>query len=117
MKYYFDVVETFIKTVAIEADNLEQAQKRLMNAYCENEFEVEHNYCDDVDFKEIKEEDLLETENIETFNCNELVYDEGDDVFLCPVCRNFIAAGDAKKCIDIPIPSYCSKCGTKLHLR
>ena len=42
MKYYFDVTEKYIKTVAIEADNLEQAQKRVENAYDKKEFEINH---------------------------------------------------------------------------
>lgn len=73
MKYYFDVKETFIKTVAVDADNLEIAEQRLKNAYKREEFEIEHDVCDDVEFKEVSEDELLTNEKdaVETLYCSE----------------------------------------------
>lgn len=78
MKYYFDVKETFTKTVCIEADSLEQAEQRVQNAYKQEEFDINREYPDDVEFKCISEDELLEIEleNIDEFNCSELVYDK-----------------------------------------
>lgn len=73
MKYYFDVKETFIKTVAVDADSLEIAEQRLKNAYKREEFEIEHDVCDDVEFKEVSEDELLinEVDEVETLYCSE----------------------------------------------
>ena len=72
MKFYFDVKETFIKTVAVDADSLEIAEQRLKNAYKREEFKIEHDVCDDVEFKEVSEDELLtnEKDEVETLNCS-----------------------------------------------
>lgn len=77
MKYYFDVTETFIKTIAIEADSLEQAEKRIENAYENKEFKISREYPDHIDFKcaqEVVEECIrdgfIHESELETFSCN-----------------------------------------------
>ena len=77
MKYYFDVTETFIKTIAIEADNLEQAEKRIEKAYENNEFKISREYPDYVDFKNAQEvveecikDGFIHERELETFSCN-----------------------------------------------
>ena len=77
MKYYIDVTETFIKTIAVEADSLEQAQQRVEDALHNEEFKIEHKYPDNVQFpdatdvvKECIEEGFCAEEEIETLKCN-----------------------------------------------
>ena len=115
MKYYFDVKETFIKTVCIEADNLEQAEARVQNAYKREEFDIDREYPDDVEFKKIDEEELLETEDIEEFDCHELVYDKEQDGYVCPVCNNFIVSRDSERDLNYSLPDCCDECGTELE--
>ena len=77
MKYYIDVTETFIKTIAVEADSLEQAQQRAEDAWYNDEFEISHKYPDTVQFpdatdvvKECIAEGFVAEEEIETFKYN-----------------------------------------------
>ena len=77
MKYYIDVTETFIKTIAVEADSLEQAQQRAEDAWHNKEFEIGHRYPDEVKFPDATdvvkgciEEGFIAEEEIETFMCN-----------------------------------------------
>ena len=74
MKYYIDVTETFIKTIAVEADSLEQAQQRAEDAWHNKEFKINHKYPDSVDFpdatnvvNECIEDGFVAEEEIETF--------------------------------------------------
>ncbi len=78
MKFYFDVTETNVKTIAIEAEDLEQALKRVENAYNQKEFSINREYPDDVEFKEVTEEvenlikeGLVPEKELKTFNCND----------------------------------------------
>lgn len=77
MKFYFDVTEHTTKTIAIEAENLEQALKRAEKAHERKEFTINRESFDDVEFKDVTEEveNLIEKgfvaeEEFETFNCN-----------------------------------------------
>jgi predicted RNA-binding Zn-ribbon protein involved in translation (DUF1610 family) len=122
MKFYFDVTETFIKTIAIEADNLEQAQRRVDGAWRRNEFEIEHEYPDGIEFKDAttEVEEFFQTgdcaeEELETFNCNDVVYDEETDSYVCPVCGEDAADRWQIKDLEFPLPKYCHECGAKLH--
>lgn len=122
MKFYFDVKETFVKTVAIEADNLEQALHRVDKAYRRDEFEIDKEYPDEIDFKDvtIEVEEFFQTgdcaeEEIETFNCNDVVWDDIKEGYVCPVCGEYVATRFEVKCIDYPLPKHCHECGTKLH--
>lgn len=122
MKFYFDVAETFIKTVAIEADNLEQAQRRVESAHCRGEFEIDHEHPDVVDCKNAttEVEEFFKTgdcaeEEIETFNCKYVIYDEETDSYVCPVCGEYAADRWQIKDLEFPLPKYCHECGAKLH--
>ena len=122
MKFYFDVTETFIKTIAIEADSLEQAQRRIDGAWHRGEFEIDREYPDDVDFKfaqnEVEEcirEGFFAEEELETFNCHDVVYDEESDSYVCPVCGEYVADRWQIKYLEYPLSKYCHECGTKLH--
>lgn len=55
-KFYFDVTETFIKTIAIEADSFEQASERIKSAYHRKEFKIGHEYFTEVEFVNAQEE-------------------------------------------------------------
>lgn len=121
MKFYFDVTEYTTKTIAIEANDLEQAQKRIESAYDRKEFEIYRKTLD-VEFKETTEEvenlikeKYVEEEEFETFDCNDVVYNEEEDYFECPVCREYMADRFQVKDLDYELPSFCRKCGTKLH--
>ena len=77
MKFYFDVTEHTTKTIAIEAENLEQALKRAEKAHERKEFTINRESFDDVEFKDVTEEveNLIEKgfvaeEEFKTFNCN-----------------------------------------------
>ena len=122
MKFYFDVIETFIKTIAVEADNIEQAQRRADGAYKRNEFEIDRTYPDQVDFKNAttEVEEFFQTgdcaeEEIETFNCNNVAWDDIKEGYVCPVCGEYVASTFEVKCIDYPLPKYCHECGAKLY--
>lgn len=56
MKYFFDVSETFIKTIAVEAENLSQAKERLEQAYNQKKINISHKHPDDIDFKYAQKE-------------------------------------------------------------
>lgn len=78
MKFYFDITEHTTKTIAIEAENLEQALKRAEKAHERKELIINRESFDDVEFKEVTEEveNLIEEgfvaeEEFETFNCND----------------------------------------------
>lgn len=77
MKFYFDVTETNVKTIAIEANDFEQALRRAKKAHERKEFIINRESFDDVEFKDVTEEveNLIEKgfvaeEEFETFNCN-----------------------------------------------
>lgn len=121
-KFYFDVTETFIKTIAIEADNFEQANERIKSAYHRKEFKMDHEYFTEVEFVNVQEEveqsikdKFIAEEEFETFNCNDVVYDEKQDRYVCPVCGKYVAERFQIKDLDDDLPNYCSECGTKLH--
>ena len=122
MKFYFDVTEIFIKTVAIEADSLEQAQQRVDSARRRGEFEIDRKHPDIVDYKHVttEVEEFFKTgdcaeEEIETFNCNDVVYDEKTDSYVCPVCGEYVADKWQIRDLEYELPKYCHECGAKLH--
>ena len=122
MKFYFDVTETFVQTIAIEAKSREQAQRRIESAYNRKEFEIDREHPDDVDFKyaqkEVEEcirEGLVAEEELETFDCNDVVYDEKQDCYVCPVCGEYVADRWQMKDLDYKLPKHCHECGAKLH--
>lgn len=55
MKFYFDVTETFTKTVAVEADSINEARKILDKAWDEGAIEINHEAPDDIEFKNPQE--------------------------------------------------------------
>ena len=76
MKYYIDVKETFIKTIAIKADSLKEAKERAADAWHNEEFAISHKYPDNVQFhdatdvvKECIVDGFVTEEEIETFKC------------------------------------------------
>lgn len=122
MKFYFDVTETFVRTIAIEADNLEQAERRIDGAWHRNEFEIDHEYPDEYEFKEVttEVEEFFQTgdcaeEEIETFNCNDVVWDDTKEGYVCPVCGEYVAEKWQIKDMEYPLPKHCHECGAKLH--
>ena len=76
-KFYFDITEKYVKTIAVEADNITQAIQRAEQAYDQKEFKMNHDLFDDVEIKNVTR-DVEETikegfyteEDIETFSCN-----------------------------------------------
>ena len=54
--------------------------------------------------------DLL-SENVK----NQVIIDDENEQLLCPGCRTYVAPLYALKCIDEPVPEFCSECGHKLH--
>lgn len=122
MKFYFDVTEHTTKTIAIEAENLEQAQKRVESAYERKEFLINREAPDDVEFKYVQEEveqcikdGFVAEEEFDPFDCNNVVYNEEEDYYECPVCRKYVADRFQVKDLDYDLPKFCQKCGTKLH--
>lgn len=122
MKYYFDVTKKTTKTIAIEADNFGQAKKRIKNAFDRKEFDINQEYFNEVEFNCVQEEieesikeGFVAEEEIETFNCNDVVYDEEQDCYVCPVCGEYAADRFQIKDLDYNLPSFCHECGTKLH--
>lgn len=122
MKFYFDVTEHTTKTIAIEAENLEQALKRVESAYDRKEFTINREAPDDVEFKYVQEEvenlieeGLVAEEEFETFDCNHVSYNEEEDYYECPVCKKYIADRAQIKDDDYELPKFCQKCGTKLR--
>lgn len=115
MKYYFDIREIFSTTIAIEADSYEQAHQRVNAAYRRSELEFDYEFPDSMEITSIEEKDIFTEEKFDTLNCNDVVYDEADDGYSCPVCDKYIGRKWEIKDMDYPMPSYCSNCGTKLH--
>jgi hypothetical protein len=122
MKFYFDVTETFIKTIGIEADTITQAQLRIDSAWRRREFEIQHKYPDEIEYKHVTAEvkEFIQTgdcseEEIETFNCNDVVYSAETDSYVCPVCGEYAADRFQIKDLDCKLPKYCQECGAKLH--
>ena len=70
MKYYFDIRETFTKTVSVEADNLLSAEQMVQKLYHNDDINIDYSHPDDVDFKNIEEGQLLEVEYIDTVGSN-----------------------------------------------
>ena len=73
MVYYFDVKETFIKTVGVEADNLHQATYRVEELYDSHTFdlgglphEIEFEHVSN-DVEELIEQTLITPEEIEVY--------------------------------------------------
>lgn len=123
MKHYFDIVEKHIKTIGVEAPDYETARKRAENAYNFGEIEINHDYVDDdVDVNYVQEEvencirggDLAEDE-IETFNCSDVIVDAENHILRCPICLNNLAPVEALRELDYCVPKFCSECGNKLH--
>lgn len=121
MTYYFDVKETFIKTIAVEADNYTQAEERINAAYDRGEFEILRNSPDEVEccwvqeeVEQCIEEGVFSKEDLEIIDCNWVVYDDELDAYVCPVCSNFVEDRCCVSELEYPLPEYCSKCGTKL---
>lgn len=61
-------------------------------------------------FPEDADDDIL-SENAE----NQVVIDDDNEQLLCPGCKAYVAPLYALKCIDEPVPKFCSECGHKLH--
>ena len=73
MIYYFDVTETYVKTVGVEAEDLNQAAYRVEELYDSRVFdcgelprEIEFEHISD-DIKELVEEGDITLDEIETF--------------------------------------------------
>ena len=76
MIYYFDVKETYVKTVGVEAEDLNQATYRVEELYDSKVFdldglptEIEFEHISD-DIKELIEEGDVALDEIETFTLN-----------------------------------------------
>jgi hypothetical protein len=122
MKFYFDVTETNVKTIAIEANDFEQALRRAEKAHERKEFSINRKFFDDVKFKHVQEEveqcikdGSVAEEEFEIFDCNNVVYNEDEDYYECPVCGEYIANKFQVKDLDYKLPRFCYECGTKLH--
>lgn len=119
MKYFFDVTETFVRTFAVEASDILQANQRIETAYHLGELEIEHDYPNDYEFSNetvavrssIRNRFIAEDE-IETLNCHDVVYDKEMKAWVCPVCGNYAAD---KGFADEELPKYCHECGTQLR--
>ena len=46
---------------------------------------------------------------------HDVVYDEEQDAYVCPVCGEYVADRWQIKDLEFPLPKYCHECGTKLH--
>lgn len=75
MKFYFDIIETNVKTVSIEANDLSQALKKVEEAYEKKEFVINRELPDDIEFKNVTsevenliKETLITEEEIEEVN-------------------------------------------------
>ena len=122
MKFYFDVAETFIRTIAIEADNLEQAHCRAASAWRRGEFEISHEHPDEIEFINATDEVVkffqtgdCSEEEIKTFDCTSVVYDTETNSYVCPVCGKYAADKEQIKDLELSLPKHCRECGTKLH--
>ena len=115
-KFYFDITETFIKTVAIEADSLELAMKCAEKAYHNDEIEIDHTICDDLSFICRNEDELLSNEltEVDAIDGSELRYNPEQDGYCCSVCGSFIVSRDDERDWDFKLPSHCPDCGQTL---
>lgn len=75
MKYYFDVTEFFKKTVAVEANSLNEAKEIVDKAWSEGLINIDRKYPDDVEFANNQEEILeaidegfIDKEELATFD-------------------------------------------------
>lgn len=110
--YYFDVEETFIKTIGIKASSFEQAKKRAEDAWHREEFTIFHDAPDEIEYTpvpDVKESivhGFILAEEIETFDCHTALCDSSRHpwAWICPVCGK-----------DVEFESEnCKECGTKL---
>lgn len=51
----------------------------------------------------------------EEINCSDVVYDEEQDSYVCPVCGTYAADKFMIKDLDYSLPKHCHECGAKLH--
>ena len=70
-KYFFDIKECFIKTVAVEANSLEEAKEKLKENYKLGGININHDYCDYIYFKSVQKE-IQKTIDEGVINENEL---------------------------------------------
>lgn len=115
MKYYFDIKETFSTTVAIEADDYEQAHQIVNTAYRRGELYFNYECADSMEIISVEEEDILTEEKFEILNCHDVVYDDEMEAYVCPVCGEYAADRWQIKDMEYPLPKYCDKCEAKLH--
>ena len=61
-KYYFDLKQTVVITVAVEADSLKQAENKVADALANGELCIADGKWDDVELTNVSEEveDLIE---------------------------------------------------------
>lgn len=125
MKYYFDVIEKYIKTIAVDADNLYQAKKRAEKAYDRKEFEISNIAFDEVEFVHAQEkveecikEGFFAEEELVTFNCNDAIYDIDRGYYSCPVCGKYVC-DDVNHMVRLGeyLPKTCDECGATLHYK
>lgn len=76
MIYYFDVIETYVKTVGVEAEDLNQATYRVEELYRSKDISID-TLPNDIEFAYIQDEveDIIATgyitpDEIETFTLN-----------------------------------------------
>lgn len=50
-KYFFDVIESFVKTVAIEAEDLDEAKEKIKEVYESGKIKINREYYDNIYFK------------------------------------------------------------------
>ena len=73
MIYYFDVTETYIKTVGIEAEDMQQARERVEELYDSKDIDLgglPHNVffeCVQTEVQDLIDETLITPDEIETF--------------------------------------------------
>lgn len=46
---------------------------------------------------------------------HDVVYDEEQDAYVCPVCGEYAADRWQIKDLDYQLPKHCHECGAKLH--
>ena len=121
-KYFFDVKVTTVQTIAIEASSLEQAYRRVDSAYSRQEFVIDRATPDYVNFdyaqKRVEEciaMGFYSADELETFNCSDVVFDKSMKAYVCPVCGEYIADKSSIKDLDCKLPTHCDQCGAKLR--
>ena len=74
-KYYFDLKQTVVKTVAVEADSLEQAENKVATALANGELCITDGRWDDAELNNVNEEvetlikkGFCDPDEFETFN-------------------------------------------------